>query len=225
MYTPSDTNNALKRRRLDEETPPHVQETGHPAFTTSYQAGYGPHTGLFAAKQFYPTSVPQSVSATPQLDPIGVYSTISPHHNNTWNPYHTFQSQNATGSWFNEDNFQSALINSQQPSPSFASSWFDLWPSMSMGDRMLQEQAQNYPQILPKSLCQQHLLDAAQGSSSLQPWQSAVCVEAQYLDITTIVTPNNVLPAAPTPAQQLPEEQVSEKVCFGMVSWFKRAAR
>lgn len=94
-----------------------------------------------------------------------------------------------------------------------------------MGDRMLQEQAQNYPQILPKSLCQQHLLDAAQGSSSLQPWQSAVCVEAQYLDITTILTPNNVLPAAPTPAQQLPEEQVSEKVCFGMVSWFKRAAR
>ncbi|KAL6352222.1 hypothetical protein LRP88_14427 [Fusarium phalaenopsidis] len=151
MYAPSDTNNALKRRRLDEETPPRVQETGHPAFATGSQAGYGSYTGPFAAQQFYLTSVPQSVSVTPQLDPIDIYSPISPHHNNTWNPYHTFQSQNATG-------------------------------------------------------------NTAQGSSSLQPWQSAVCVEAQYLDVT-----------APTPALQLSEEQESEKVCFGMIETSPKA--
>ncbi|WAO86157.1 Helicase ATP-binding domain-containing protein [Fusarium falciforme] len=217
MDTPRGPNNTLKRRRLDEEASPNVQGTGHPALTTGYQAGYRSYTRPFEVQQFYPNSVSQPVSATLQPNARGAYSTISPHHNNAWTPYHSFQSQNAAGGFLNDKSFQAAFPNLQPPSTSFASPSFELWSSMSMGHLMPQEQTQHYGQLLPKSSCQQHLLDSAQSSSNVQPWQSTMCVEAQILDISTIIAVDNSLPAAPAPARQVLEEQEPEKVCFGMV--------
>ncbi|RMJ17029.1 hypothetical protein CDV36_003298 [Fusarium kuroshium] len=97
MDTPRGTNNALKRRRLDEETQPHVQEAGHPALTAGYQPGYGPYTGPVGGQQLHSPSVSQSLSITPQPDARGVYPTMFPNHNSGWNPYYNFQSQNTTG--------------------------------------------------------------------------------------------------------------------------------
>ncbi|KAI8721575.1 Helicase ATP-binding domain-containing protein [Fusarium sp. LHS14.1] len=217
MDTPRGSNNTLKRRRLDEETSPNVQESGHPALATGYQAGYGSYAGPFPFPQFYPTSISQPLSATLQPNAIAAYSNTSPHHNNAWHPYHNFQSQSATGSFLNENSFQTVLPNLQSSSTSFAYPSLDLRPSMSMGHLMSQQQTQSYTQVLPESLHQQHLLDSAQISSNAHPWQSTVCVQAVILGINTIIALDNSQPAAPAIAQQVTEEQESEMVCFGMV--------
>lgn len=225
MDTPGGPNNTLKRRRLDEENSPTVQDTGHPALTTGYQAGYGSYAGPFPVSQFYSPSISQPLSATPQPDARAVYSNTSPHHNNTWHPYYNFQSQSATGSLLNENSFQTALPSLQPSSTPFACPSFDLWSSMPMGHLMPQQQAQSYTQVLPKSLHQQHLLGSAQISSNAHPWQSTVCAQAGIPGINTIIALDNSQPAAPAIAQQVTEEQEPEMVCFGMVSLLNRAAQ
>ncbi|RSL86274.1 hypothetical protein CEP51_002896 [Fusarium floridanum] len=218
MDTPRGTNNGLKRRRLDEETQ-HAQETAHPALTTGYQPGYGPYTGPVAGQQFHPTSVSQSLSVAPQPDARGVYPTMFPNHNSAWNPYHNFQSQNATGSLFLANDFQAVAVNSWLPSTSFPCSAFNGWPSTAVGHPMPQELVQNYTQIAPAPLYQQYPAALTQASVSLQSSQSAICVEVEFPDtsISTIMAPDDSLPTAPALAQQISEKQGSETVCFGMV--------
>ncbi|RSL55363.1 hypothetical protein CEP54_009421 [Fusarium duplospermum] len=219
MDMPRGTNNALKRRRLDEETQPDVQEVGHPTLTTGYQIGYGPYTGPVTAQQFHPPSVSQSFSVAPQADTRIVYPNMFPNHNSAWNPYHQFQSQNATGSVFLANDFQAAVASSWLPPTSFPCAAFNVWPSTAVGHPMPQGPAQNYTQTPAAPLYQEYSAAFTQVPMSLRPSQSAVCVEAEFLDTNTntIMASNDSLPTAPAIPEQVSEERGSEKVCFGMV--------
>ncbi|RSL97570.1 hypothetical protein CDV31_012983 [Fusarium ambrosium] len=219
MDTPRGTNNALKRRRLDEETQPHVQEAGYPALTASYQLGYGPYTGPVAGQQFYPTSVSQSLSVAPQPDARGVYPTMLPNHNSAWNPYHNFPSQNTTESLFLANDFQAVAVNTRLPPTSFPCSAFNGWPSTAVGHPMPQELVQNYIQICPAPLYQEYPAALTQVPVSLQSSQSAICAEVEFPDtsISTIMAPDDSLPTAPALPQEISDERGSETVCFGMV--------
>lgn len=215
MEVPRGSNNALKRRRLDEEPQPRPQEIGSLTLTAGYQAGYESSTAPTAAQHSYSGSVAQWVSATPQPDVWAtgnLNSTLPSPTNNQWNPYHSFPSQSGAGIVFQGNSYPLVANNAQPPSTAFTS-----WSSAPLRYPMPQEPAQNYPLIFPTPLCPQYPMNPTQVPLSLQPWQSAVCMEAQ-LDVDTMVVPNHSLPTALTPAQQAPEEKGPEKVCFGMVS-------
>lgn len=215
MDAPPGTKNALKRRRLDEETQPRTQQVGSPAWTPSYPESYGFHRGLTDPQQSRAALVSQWASTTqqPYVRPTGGDSSAMLSHANPWNPYHNFPSQGATGSLTHGNSYQVAAANPQQPSTTFAVSSFDLRPSHTVPP----EPAQSYTQILPASFCQQYPpAAAAHVPFGSQSWQGVglVCVETQFPHLVL----NNNMPTTSVLIQETTEEEDTEKVCFGMVS-------
>lgn len=213
MDAPQGTNNALKRRRLNEETEPRAQETGSLALTVGYRTP-------IAAQQFHSVSVSQWASAPSQHDatPTGGVNQAMLSHLNPWNPYHNFPSQDATGSLMQDSGYQLAVVSPQQQSTASASCSFNMWSSTSVGHPMPQEPAQNYTQIYPASLLQPCSVAPTQFPFGSQSWQGANCVEPQFPRTNTTLAINNFIPTASTPAQETLERGCIEKVCFGMVS-------
>lgn len=220
MDAPPGTNNALKRRRVDEETQPRAQEAVNRALTAGYQAGYGYYTGPTAVQQFYSAPVSQWASTTPQpnIRPTGSGNSVMLSCSNPRNPYHNFLSQGTIESLVQDIGYQAAVAKPQQPSTALASSSFKLWSSAVVRQPMPQQPAQKYTPILPESPYQQRTAAPTQAAPSRQSWKSVVCADTEFPRTNTPSALNNSVAAAPTPAWPVYKEQCIEKVCFGMVS-------
>ncbi|KAH7232564.1 SNF2 family N-terminal domain-containing protein [Fusarium solani] len=213
------TNNALKRRRVDEETQPRAQEAVNLALATNYQAGYGFYTAPIATQQFHSAAVPQWGLTTPQpgFRPTEGVNSVMLSNSNSWNPCHSLPSQDATRSLIQGNSYQVVVADPKQPPAALASSSFNMRSSTTVGLPTPQAPVQNYTQRLPAPLCQPYPMALTQVPFGPQSWQGVVYVEAQFPHTNTTPVPNNVMPTTSTPAQETTKEECVETVCFGMI--------
>ncbi|RSM00791.1 hypothetical protein CEP52_008933 [Fusarium oligoseptatum] len=202
MDMPQDTNNAPKRRRLDKEAEPRPSETSNLALAVGYRAPV-------AAQQLHYVSASQWASTASQQDALptrGVNPAMFSHL------YHSFPSQDATGSLIQDDDYQLVAANQQQLSTASASSSLNVWSSASVGHPMPQEPAQYYPQILPAPLLQTYPVAPTQVSFGSQSWQGVNCAEPQFPHANTTLAFNNVMPTASPPVQETIEGDYMDTV-------------
>lgn len=210
---PQGTNNALKRRRLDEEAELRPPETGNSALAVGYRTPVAPQQfHCVSASQWPSTASQQNALPTRGVNPAMVS------HLNQWNHYYSFPSQGATRNLVQDSGYQLVAANQQQLSTASAFSPFNVWPSASGGHPMPQEPAQNYIQILPAPPLQPYPVGPTQVPFGSQSWQGVNCVEPQFPHPNTIMAFSSPMPTASTPVQETIEGDCMETVCFGMAS-------